>query len=99
MVTLMGQRPSAEMADRAEAVLAVLSCACAEVLWWFQHWEEVRHFSLHKLTCPPAVTRSKDGQEVVIDVLIVYLPHQMVALLMTASWVHRRRRIVPPPVY
>ncbi|BDA47654.1 probable Nck-associated protein 1 at N-terminal half [Coccomyxa sp. Obi] len=40
MVTLMGQRPS-EMADRAEPMLAVLSCARAEVLWWFQHWEEM----------------------------------------------------------
>ena len=43
MVTVMGQR---QMADRAEAVLAVLSSARAEVLWWFQHWEEVSTYSL-----------------------------------------------------
>ena len=45
MVTLMGQR---QMADRAEAVLAVLSSARAEVLWWFQHWEEVTYYSFAK---------------------------------------------------
>lgn len=43
MVSHMEMRPP-DFADRAEAMLAVLSCACAEVVWWFQHWGEVRQY-------------------------------------------------------
>lgn len=55
---MMGQRPS-EMADRAEAVLAVLSCARAEVIWWFQHWEEVRRLIFAQAQLLPAFAKSK----------------------------------------
>ncbi len=36
---------TSDIAERADAMLALLSCARAEVLWWFQHWGEVRHRS------------------------------------------------------
>ena len=31
---------AAQLPGSVDAVLAALSCARAEVLWWFQHWEE-----------------------------------------------------------
>ena len=39
-----------ELLDNVDAVLAALSCARAEVLWWFQHLEEAScPMSLHCL--------------------------------------------------